>query len=139
MLIFFLVGCSVLQACQQGSEEYNFEQKGAASYYASVLSGEITANGDTYHPDSLTAAHRHLPLGTEILVINPQNQKQIRLRVNDRGPYHQERILDVSRRAADSLGFLKEGVARLIIKASLPPQLADSLNQLLHTDSTAAQ
>jgi rare lipoprotein A len=121
-----------LCACQHGAKEaYNYREEGVVSYYANVLAGEATASGETYHPDSLTAAHRHLPLGTEILVINPQNQRQIRLRVNDRGPFHEERILDVSRRAADSLGFLEEGVAQVILQAALSPQLADSLTHLL--------
>lgn len=133
--VFYLVGGSLIFACQPTAEaeveKYNFSQEGNASYYANVLSGEPTASGEAYHPDSLTAAHRHLPLGTEILVINPQTQQQILLRVNDRGPYHKERMLDVSRRAADSLGFLEEGVEKVIIRASLDSQLADSLTQLL--------
>ncbi|WKN29600.1 septal ring lytic transglycosylase RlpA family protein [Porifericola rhodea] len=130
LIPFFLI----LQACQTG-EAFNFEQQGQASYYANALAGQTTANGETYHPDSLTAAHRHLPLGTEILVINPENQIQIRLKVNDRGPYHGRRILDVSRRAADSLGLIQDGVAEVIIKASLPQEIADSLNQELNSTS----
>lgn len=132
------VPCLLLCACQPGVEEaYNFREEGVASYYANVLAGEATASGEAYHPDSLTAAHRHLPLGTEVLVINPQNQRQILLRINDRGPFHQERVLDVSRRAADSLSFLEEGVAQVILQAALSPQLADSLTQLLAKDQQA--
>ncbi len=125
----------IILACQSGIKpeevRYNFEQKGKASYYANSLAGRPTASGETYHPDSLTAAHRHLPFGTEILVINPKNQRQLRLRVNDRGPFHKKRILDISRRAADSLGIVQHGVGEVIIKTSLNPQLADSLQQLL--------
>ncbi|WPP52946.1 septal ring lytic transglycosylase RlpA family protein [Catalinimonas niigatensis] len=130
--VSFLLGYAIIQACQPFVEKYNFSQEGKASYYANVLNGKPTASGEAYHPDSLTAAHRYLPLGTVILVVNPRNQRQIRLRVNDRGPYHRSRVLDVSRSAADSLGFLDDGVAHVHIKALLSPQLADSLSQQLN-------
>ena len=123
----------LLLACQteDSAPNYNFVQEGKASYYANSLAGQKTASGAIYHPDSLTAAHKHLPLGTQILVINTANDRQISLKVNDRGPYHQERILDVSEKAADSLSFKEEGIVEVIIKADLPDPIADSLNLML--------
>jgi rare lipoprotein A len=131
-----LIWIFILTACQS-APDYNFVQQGKASYYADFFEGRTTASGDIYYPDSLTAAHRHLPLGTEILVINQQNQKQIRVKVNDRGPYYGKRILDLSRKAADSLDFRHEGLTQVTIKASLSPSTADSITSLL--ESATAQ
>lgn len=108
---------------------YNFTQTGRASYYANSLHGRPTASGALYHRDSLTAAHRHLPFGTELRVINPANGHQITVVVNDRGPYHPRRIVDLSRSAADSLGLLQQGVGKVVIKAQLPPAIADQLQK----------
>ncbi|MFP4291262.1 MAG: septal ring lytic transglycosylase RlpA family protein [Cyclobacteriaceae bacterium] len=117
----------VYPACQQETA-YNFIQQGSASYYADLLAGKKTASGELYHPDSLTAAHLYLPLGTEVLVTNLKNKRQLRVRINDRGPYHKQRILDLSRKAADSLSFLREGITQVEIRAILPQATADSLN-----------
>ncbi len=115
-------------ACQP-EPAYNFVQQGNASYYANILKGKPTASGQLYHPDSLTAAHRSLPLGTMVLVINPKNKKQIQVTINDRGPFHSKRIIDLSRCAADSLRILHQGTAPVMIKAMLPQTIADSLNR----------
>ncbi|MDF9798681.1 rare lipoprotein A [Catalinimonas alkaloidigena] len=136
--LFQLFLLFVILACHKKAEHpYNFIQEGIASYYASSLSGNHTASGEVYHPDSLTAAHRYLPLGTEILVINPKNHKQVLLKVNDRGPFHGKRILDISHRAADSLGIINKGVAKVIVKAALRPDVAEKLSlQLNAANST---
>lgn len=111
---------------------YNFTQNGKASYYARYFQGKRTASGETFHADSLTAAHRHLPLGTEVTITNLANGQSVTVRINDRGPFVKGRIIDVSPSAADSLGFRKQGVANIEIQAQLPPELADSLNKLLN-------
>ncbi|MEK6478460.1 septal ring lytic transglycosylase RlpA family protein [Catalinimonas sp. 4WD22] len=137
--IFQLILLFVILACHEKSEySYNFEQEGIASYYASSLRGNPTASGEAYHPDSLTAAHRYLPLGTEILVINPKNGREVILKVNDRGPFHGKRILDVSFRAADSLGIIDRGVAKVVIKAALNPALAEELSRQLKSTQSSA-
>ena len=118
-------------ACET-NPEYNFTQQGKASYYARSLQGNRTASGEPFHTDSLTAAHRHLPLGTEILVTNLKNGKMVKVRINDRGPFVKGRIIDVSPSAADSLGFKQQGIANIEIQALLPAEVADSLNKLLH-------
>ena len=108
---------------------YNFTQTGRASYYANSLHGQLTASGALYHRDSLTAAHRLLPFGTELLVVNPANGRQVTVVVNDRGPYHPRRIIDLSISAADSLGMLQQGVGKVVVKAQLPPEIADQLQE----------
>lgn len=89
--------------------------KAHASWYGSRFHGRQTANGETFNMYALTAAHKTLALGSHILVENVANGARLVLRVNDRGPYVQGRNLDVSRRAADILGFREEGLAKVKI------------------------
>lgn len=86
---------------------------GVASYYARSLHGRPTANGERYDRGDLTAAHRSLPFGTCLLVVNAENGRSARVRVNDRGPYAKARLIDVSEAAARELGMLHQGVARV--------------------------
>jgi rare lipoprotein A len=94
-------------------EEPGYDETGIASWYGDYFHGRKTANGEIYNMNSLTAAHRTLPLPSYVDVTNLDNGKQIRLRVNDRGPYARGRIIDVSKRAAEILGFKDKGVARV--------------------------
>ncbi len=82
---------------------------GSASWYGDELRGDPTASGEPFNPDGLTAAHRELPLGSVILV--EWEGEQVEVRVNDRGPYHGDRVLDLSRAAADVLGYTDLGAA----------------------------
>jgi rare lipoprotein A len=93
------------------------EQCGKASWYA--LTG-TTASGEKADPGSLTAAHRTLPFGTLVRVENLRNGRSVIVKVNDRGPFRPGRIIDVTRRAADRLGFVRSGVAR--VRISVPKQ-----------------
>lgn len=86
---------------------------GVASYYGAYFAGRETANGETFDPWAMTAAHRLLPLGTVLRVINLDNGRMVEVRVNDRGPYRHDRIIDVSHGAARRLGFEGSGVARV--------------------------
>lgn len=88
--------------------------RGEASWYGPGFNGGITANGETFREHLLTAAHPFLPFGTRIRVTNVFNGRSVVVRVNDRGPYYGGRILDVSRRAANVLGF--SGVTTVKIK-----------------------
>ncbi len=85
-------------------------QTGIASWYQM---GKVTANGEAYNPDGLTAAHRTLPFGTIVQVENLANGRTVRLRINDRGPFVGGRILDVSRGGARQLGLMGSGTARV--------------------------
>jgi rare lipoprotein A len=86
---------------------------GVASYYGAYFAGRETANGETFDPWAMTAAHRLLPLGTVLRVTNLDNGREVEVRVNDRGPYRHDRIIDVSHGAARRLGFEGSGVARV--------------------------
>jgi rare lipoprotein A len=85
---------------------------GTASYYSS---GRRTASGESFDPNELTAAHRTLPFGTKLRVTNLSNGHSVTVRVNDRGPYVAGRVVDVSHSAAQSLGMVGQGVAKVKI------------------------
>jgi rare lipoprotein A len=91
------------------------QQEGMASVYSKDFDGKRTASGERYDSRALTAAHRTLPLGTQIRVTNLDNGKSVGVRVNDRGPHVRGRIVDLSSRAAAALGF-STGVARVRIE-----------------------
>ncbi len=86
---------------------------GIASWYGPGLEGNQTANGETFDPSQLTAAHRTLPFDTIVRVTNLDNGKVVDVRINDRGPFHEDRVLDVSSGAADVLGMKGDGVANI--------------------------
>lgn len=88
-------------------------QQGKASYYSDFLTNRPTANGERYHPDKLTAAHRRLPFGTLVRVTRPDTGQSVVVRINDRGPYAKGRIIDLSKKAAKALGIIRKGVARV--------------------------
>ncbi len=88
-------------------------QTGDASYYAHHFGGRKTASGARYDPQALTAAHRTLPMGTKVRVVNPKNDRSVVVTVNDRGPVSKNRVMDVSSAAADALGMKKSGVTKV--------------------------
>jgi len=98
-------------------EDPHYDQVGLASWYGRDFHGKKTANGEYFNMNALTAAHKTLPLPTFVKVTNISNGRSIILRVNDRGPFVGDRIIDVSRRAAQLLGFQKQGVTRVRIQA----------------------
>lgn len=90
--------------------------KGVASWYGPNFHGKLTANGEVYDQYGVTAAHKELPLNTIARVTNLDNDKSIILRINDRGPYAKNRILDCSYGAAKKLDFLNQGTANVKIE-----------------------
>ena len=109
-------------------EDWNYEESGIASWYGEEFHGRYTANGEIFDLNALTAAHDTLPLPTIVEVTNLDNGRTLRLRVNDRGPYVRGRIIDVSRRAAQLLGFEIPGTAKVRVKLLVPEtQVAQSL------------
>lgn len=94
-------------------ETYSYTQKGIASWYGPNFHGKKTANGEYFDKNELTAAHKTLQLPCLIRVTNLENGRSLILRVNDRGPFSRNRILDVSERAAELLGFKVKGTARI--------------------------
>jgi rare lipoprotein A len=93
---------------------------GMASYYGAAFAGRPTASGERFNPSALTAAHRTLPFGTRIKVTNPRNGRSVIVRVNDRGPFHGGRVIDLSQEAARQIGLVSQGsgVVRLAALAS---------------------
>lgn len=110
-----------------------FEQEGVASYYADKFDGRTTASGEVFRQDSLTAAHKHLPFGTEVLVTNLKNNKQVTVRINDRGPFVEGRIIDLSKKGAETLDFINDGIVTIRLEAVLPESTADSLYQIINS------
>ncbi len=109
-LLGLLAGCSGLPF-SLGSDDGNYRADGQASYYGAKHQGQRTANGERFDQNQLTAAHRTLPFGSWVQVTNLNNDKSVRVRINDRGPYARKRIIDLSRKAAEQLDMLRAGVA----------------------------
>ena len=97
-------------------------QKGIASFYHDSLHGHKTASGQVYNKHRLSAAHKTLPLGTQIRVTDTRTGRSIVVRVNDRGPFVKGRILDLSKAAARELGIVDRGVARVALKVLSTPR-----------------
>jgi hypothetical protein len=89
---------------------------GGASYYGDELAGNPTASGERFDPEKLTAAHRTLPLGSRVRVTNTRNGESVVVRVNDRGPFHGNRVIDLSKAAAREIGMLGRGTAPVRIE-----------------------
>lgn len=90
---------------------------GMASWYGPGFSGKKTANGDTFDETKMTAAHKTLPLGTRAKVTNVKNGKSVEVEINDRGPYAEGRIIDLSQAAATALGIVDRGVATVRVES----------------------
>jgi len=130
LLLFPVVGClprpdsNLSLKEQKSSEGYIFKEgvaeelsgetfEGLASYYGAELSGQPTASGETYDMYALTCAHKTLPFGTILEVTNLENGASVVVRVNDRGPFVEGRVLDLSYAAARRLKMLDSGVAKV--------------------------
>lgn len=116
---------SLLLAVPSAYAQKGFSQSGIASWYGAWHHGKITANGESFDMFAMTAAHKTLPLGCLVKVTRKDSGKSIIVRINDRGPYVKERILDLSYAAADSLGMSTKGISRVTIEV-----LSDKKGQL---------
>ncbi len=97
-------------------------QTGMASWYGPGFAGRRTANGEVFDPSQLTAAHQQLPFNTLVRVVNETNGQSVVVRINDRGPFKGGRIIDLSRAAAEAVGMIGTGVARVHLEVlTLPP------------------
>lgn len=97
-------------------EDYGYSEVGMASWYGKDFHAKKTANGENYDMNALTAAHRTLPLPSIVKVTNLENGRSLVLRVNDRGPYVKDRIIDISKRGAQLLGYQAQGVAKVRVE-----------------------
>lgn len=138
LLALFLIEVSHAKSIDTG-----WTQQGVGSYYASKFNGRKTASGERYRHQALTAAHRTLPFGTKIQVMDKDTGKAVVVTVNDRGPFHKGRILDLSGKAAKELGITKKGVCDVELTVLSLPTKGDtkpltsipSLNDLPKTKS----
>ncbi len=103
--------------CINTFAQNGYKAKGEASYYGDKLNGATTASGEIFSNSKFTAAHLTLPFGTFVKVTNPENDKSVIVRINDRGPRKSTgRIIDLSKVAAQELGFVKKGLAEVLIE-----------------------
>src|SRR6201992_2806156 len=107
-------------------EDVNYREEGLASWYGDDFHGRLTANGEVFDMGGLTAAHPTLPMPCYARVTNLSNGTALIVRVNDRGPYHANRVMDVSSRAAELLEFKSTGVARVRVEYVARAPLAGS-------------
>ncbi len=134
-LVLALAGCGGEPAPEPAAPAYGWppdpravtawpppSEIGKASYYADSLAGNRTASGEPYDPRALTAAHRKLPFGTIIDVRTMDGRRTVRVRVNDRGPWVEGRVVDLSRAAAEQLDMIRAGVVAVnVYVVSVPP------------------
>ena len=98
------------------AEDYNYDETGIASWYGTKFHGRATANGEVFDMNGLSAAHRTLPMPSFVRVTNLESGRSLNLRLNDRGPFARGRIIDLSRRAAQLLGYETKGTARVRVQ-----------------------
>lgn len=94
---------------------------GLASYYADKFHGRKTASGETFNQTKLTAAHKTLPFGTIVKVTNLENNKSVKVRINDRGPFVDGRVIDLSKKAAKKLKLIHKGIVPVKLKILKKP------------------
>ncbi len=107
-----------------------FTQSGTASWYGPGFVGRETASGEIFDQDAMTAAHKTLPLGARVRVINLQNARAVEVRINDRGPYVGDRIIDLSYAAAKAIDMVGAGITDVLIEVLDPP-----MPSAVHVDS----
>lgn len=109
-IIYFLCLILVVTSCCYTT------RKGLASFYADSYEGKSTANGEIFRQNKITAAHKTLPFGTKVEVTNLSNNKTVVVRINDRGPYVNGRIIDLTKAAAKEIDMVGAGVAKVKIR-----------------------
>ena len=121
------------------TSEAGYQETGMASWYGRKFHGHLTSNGEIYDMFSLSAAHKSLPIPSFAEVTNLDNNKSVIVRVNDRGPFHDGRIIDLSYAAAATLGYADKGTARVRVKSLVPATVTPTDRQsLLLTENSSA-
>ena len=114
--------CGLLAGvCAQAQSPRHLFERGLASWYGEPFDGREAASGEIYSQDLMTAAHRTLPFGTRVKVRRLDSIKSVIVRINDRGPYVDSRIIDLSRAAAVRLGMMRQGVAPVVLEVVKTP------------------
>lgn len=123
LMVLWVAGCS----------EHTL-QEGKASWYGPGFHGQRTSSGEIYNENDTTAAHRSLPFDTIVRVINEENGKYVEVRINDRGPYVDDRIIDLSRSAADAINMLDTGTAQVRLElVEAGGNIPDDIEQRFYT------
>ena len=132
LIPIFIVGMTT--GCEQDSQEGKVLQSGVASWYGPGFHGRLTSSRERYDQHKLTAAHRTLPFDTIVDVINTQTNDTVEVRINDRGPYEQNRVIDLSRAAAEELGMIDSGLAEVeIVLVEAGGPIPENINRPTYT------
>ncbi len=134
--IFILILC-LIHFGSYGQDGF----KGTASYYANEFEGRKTASGEIYMHSNLTCAHRTLPFGTKLKVTNTENNRSVIVTVNDRGPFSPSRVIDLSKSAAEALGFIRNGTTEIIaeiVNDKVPSTIVKDTTATLKQKTTTA-
>ena len=123
---FLMVICLVLSVLSPAFSAGEDVLSGIASWYTSDNSESLTANGETFDPEALTAAHKTMKFGTIVRVTNNQNGKSVEVKINDRGPYVDGRIIDLTPKAAKEIGMLESGTAPVTLSVVYAPEIPES-------------
>jgi len=116
-ILLLLIGtCTVLDGCAARRHDHPGVEEGLASWYGPGYHGRTAADGSRFNQRKLTAAHRVLPFGTVVRVTNLENGRDVKVRITDRGPFVEGRIIDLSKKAAKKLKMKEQGVARVRIE-----------------------
>ena len=122
-------------------DSLGYREIGIASWYGKKFHGNLTANGEIYDMHSISAAHKTLPLPTFVKVTNLENGKSMTLRVNDRGPFYEDRIIDLSRAAAKQLNFEQKGTTAVVVEAldemNYPERASEEINSSYYLQTGA--
>src|SRR5690554_4091370 len=114
-----LLVCCLVMLCAASANvlahDATIQQEGIASFYSDRFQGSPTASGELFDQQALTAAHPSLPLGTKVLVKRADTGQEVEVLINDRGPFIEGRIIDLSKRAARKLGMLRRGLAPVLV------------------------
>jgi len=152
-VLFPLAGCLLLNACAALPKgelplDLGIKDRGVASWYGKEFHGKYAANGEIFDMEAYTAAHRKLPLGSMVRVVNMNNGKIVHVRINDRGPYVTGRMLDLSHAAARELGMVGAGTTAVQIEVigdhrpvvPIPPSAIPAVaGMLLNVNGSAAR
>lgn len=114
LLLMILQACGIARTStdrRSAGTDSRVLEAGIASWYGPDFHGKLTANGETYDMNALTAAHRTLPFNTVVTVVNQSNGREVTVRINDRGPYIDNRVIDLSRKAAQEVDMIDSGTA----------------------------
>jgi rare lipoprotein A len=130
-LLLLSAGAALADEALPAQQEPVVQQRGEASYYSDKFQGQTTASGDRFSQHKLTAASRSLPLGSRVTVTNETNGRSVDVTVNDRGPYVDGRVIDLSKKAAEKLKMKEDGVVPVTVEARPSSQPTEELKQKL--------